>query len=465
MTDMTDKTDKTDMTDMSDMPEKIAHEPRFTLHENTDLEERYYEATHPSGLTLLVCPKDVSTDYATLGVNCGSLDVWDSRHETPAGTAHFLEHKMFECPHGEDADSTFARLGAEVNAFTTYERTAYQITCTDRFFESLRELLTLVLSFHVTPASVKRERGIIAEEIRQSADSPYERCYAELLRALYHTHGVREEICGSVASIARITPAVLRRHYRHFYRPKRMILAVCGRVTPAAVWATVEDVLAAYEPQSEGDLDHPIPPAPTIEEPPTVYRPSVTLPMAVSKPLFCIGLKYPTVPDDPRARLRLELSMTLLSEMLFSRSGEWYRDLFESGKISPLWSYGASVGRGFAYIAVSGEADDPTEVYAAYEDYVARLHRDGLPRDAFHRSRRILYADYVTGLDTSEDVAETMLSYAADGLGMFDFLPTLQGITYDDVQDLFRQISVGSQTAISALLPMESPAQDADHRP
>ena len=426
--------------------------PIFTLHEHSDMDERYYEAVHPSGLTLLVCPKDVSTYYATLGVTYGSLDALSGRHKTPAGTAHFLEHKMFECPDGEDADRTFALLGAEVNAFTTYERTAYQFTCTDRFAESLRELFSLVLSLHVTPASVKRERGIIAEEIRQSNDSPYERCYAELLRALYHTHGVREEICGSEASIACITPAVLRRHYAKFYRPEHMILSVCGRTTPEEVWAVADAALTAYQPLA--DVDDPL--LPPSHEPPTVYQSSVTLPMDVPKPLFCLGIKAPAVPDEPMERLRLELSMTLLAEMLFSRAGEWYHDLFESGSISPSWSYGASVGKGFAYLAVSGEADDPDAVCDTFEDYLARWRRDGLPRDALTRSRRILYADYVTGLDASEDIAETMLSYAADGLGMFDFLSVLQSMTYEGITALFQSLCTERHIARAVVTPPPS---------
>ncbi len=432
--------------------------PTFILRENTDLDERYYETVHPSGMTVLVCPKDVSTYYATLGVTYGSLDRLD-HGMTPAGTAHFLEHKMFECPRGGDADRTFALLGAEANAFTTYERTAYQFTCTDRFAESLRELLSLVLTFYVTPASVKRERSIIAEEIRQSNDNPYERCYAELLRALYKTHGVREEICGSDGSIARITPAVLRRHYARFYRPERMILAVCGRVTPEEVWAVVDAYISAYTPP-RGATD-PLLIAPPTDEISRAYRPSVTLPMPVPKPLFCLGVKVPAVPADPMERLRLELSLTILAEMLFSRSGDWYGDLLESGMISPAWSYGASVGRGYAYAAVSGETHDPAAVYAAYDAYVADLRSEGLPQEAFDRSQRILYADYVTGMDASEDVAETMLSYAADGLGMFDFLTALRSITYEEIARLFETVCVESQTARAAVIPMDMTSTEA----
>ncbi len=434
------------------------HEPTFTLCEWPELDERYYKAIHPSGMTVLVCPKDVSIDYATLGVTYGALDALGGRHKTPAGTAHFLEHKMFEGAEGEDTDRTFATLGAEANALTTHEYTAYQLTCADRLGEALRELLAMVLSFRVTPPSVEWERRIIAEEIRQSTDSPYERCYAELLRALYHTHGVREEICGSEASIAHITPAVLRRHYAYFYRPEHMVLSVCGRVTPASVWAVVDDALRDYVPPATPSGTVPAPPT---NEPPTVYKPSVTLPMAVAKPLFCIGVKAPAVPTDPVARLRLEVSMTLLSEMLFARSGDWYDDLLEAGVISPSWSYGATVGKGYAYMSVSGEADDPDGIYATYEAYIARLQKEGLSREAFQRSRRVLYADYVTGLDASEDIAEAMLSYAADGLGMFDYPAMLAGVTLEDITALFHGICTPSQTARAAVLPITSHSDDS----
>lgn len=420
------------------------------MHEYPLLEEKYIEMTHPSGLTLLVCPKNMSATYATLGVKFGALDALNG-DKTPAGVAHFLEHKMFERADGQDTDSLFAALGAEVNAFTTYERTAYQFSCTEHFSEALRALFDLVMTFSVTAASVRRERKIIAEEIRMSADHPYERCYTELIRALYHTHGVRREICGSEASIGKITPTVLKQHYDTYYRPDNMILSVCGNVTPEAVMTVVDECLDAWKGK-----DSPIPSPTVFDEPLAVKQPWTSRGMAVSQPLFCLGGKCPSVPADPRELLKLDITMTLLCEVLFSQSGALYNELFEQGMISPAWSYGASVGRGYAYAAVSGEADHPEEVIRLCRNYIEDQMQNGLSAEDLERSRRVMYADFVTDFDSAEDVAEALWGYAADGLSMFDYLTVLESITLEDVEALCRETFVDGQTAVSVVIPMET---------
>ncbi len=416
------------------------------------LGEVYYEATHPSGLRVLVCPKDLSAYYATVGVRYGSMDLPDgqgkSRQTYPIGVAHFLEHKLFEKADGGDADADFASIGAEVNAFTSYDRTAYLFSCTDRFDEALAHLLCMVSDLTVTDASVARERDIIAEEIRMNADSPWERCYAEMLRALYHSHRVREEICGSEASIGRITPAVLRRIFDAFYTPANMVLAVSGRVIPEAVMAVVDACLPA-------EKTPPPPPMRPFKEPTAVARERVSVGMQAAKPLFCIGIKDGAVPEGAREILRRDLLMTVLCEMLFSRSGDFYSDLFESGLVSPGMSYGSSVGRGFGFYALSGEADDPDAVMAAFRAYIDRLHTEGLPEEEFERSRRILYADYVTGFDSTEDVASSLCNYALEGVELFDFLPIVEDMTFSEVCALFDDTFREGHYVLSVVEPQD----------
>ncbi len=425
---------------------------RFTIHTCPALGEVYYEATHPSGLRVLVCPKDLSAYYATVGVRYGSMDLPDapskSRQTYPMGVAHFLEHKLFEKEDGGDADADFAAIGAEVNAFTSYDRTAYLFSCTDRFDEALSHLLRMVSDLTVTDESVSRERDIIAEEIRMNADSPWERCYAEMLRALYHSHRVREEICGSEVSIGRITPAVLRRIFDAFYTPANMVLAVSGRITLEAVMA----VLDAHLPATPSPVPPPLRP---FGEPFAVAQERVSVRMQAAKPLFCIGIKDGTVPSDAREILRRDLLMTVLCEMLFSRSGDFYSELFESGLVSPGMSYGSSIGRGFGFYALSGEADDPDAVMAAFRAYIDRLHTEGLSEEEFERSRRILYADYVTGFDSTEDIASSLCNYALEGVELFDFLPIVEDMTFAEVRVLFADTFREGQYVLSVVEPQD----------
>ena len=437
-------------------------------HENPKLDERYSEITHTSGLRILVAPKDLSAAYATVGVDYGSRDRFAGGTH-PMGTAHFLEHKMFEREGGESWEDIFSALGAEVNAYTSDDSTAYMLQTTDRLPEALEALLRMVTSLSVTKASVARERGIIAEEIRMNNDDPWEVCYANMLRGLYPPvktgvrpggNPVREEICGTEASIRRITPATLAEAHSRFYRPENMVLAVAGRVTPEEVLAVADKVLDAVPTARP----RPLPAARRrAKDPVGVHRPRMTAVMDTAKPLFSIGVKLSEIPDEPRALVRLERVMTLLAEMLFSRSGDFYDRLFEEGLVSPGMAYGSSLGRpalggtgeGYGYFYLSGECDDPEAVYAAFVDYVGRLRREGPEESAFHRARRTQYADFIYGFDSTEGIASSLMTTAMDGVGLFELASLDASITFEEVCALFEAHFVPARYTLSTVMPSE----------
>ena len=433
------------------------HDPRIPLVPMRSvcdrLGESYDEVIHPSGLTVLVSHKDLSTYHAVLGVRYGASDS-PVGLSMPRGVAHFLEHKMFERSKGS-YDDDFGALGADVNAYTTYDRTAYMFSCTRHFPEALRLLLTMSRELSVSTRSVARERNIIAEEIRMNADDPWERCYAELLRALYVCHPVREEICGSEQSIRGITPRLLEQTHKTFYRPDNMVLAVSGRTSLDEVLAAVDEVFGTT-PWTEKAL----PALCEADEPAEIASARVERRMDTAKPLFAIGVKHPTPPVGARALLTCDLAMSVLSEMLFSHAGDFYSDLFERGVVSPGMSYSTAIGDGYACFSISGECDDPDEVLTAFYAYIERLRAEGLSRADFERVRRVLYAAYVSGFDSVEDIASSLLDYALDSLhdperiGVYDYLSLVESLTLADVENLFREVFSPERIAMSVILPL-----------
>ena len=178
------------------------------------LDERAVTATLPNGLPVCVVPKPgFAKKCAYFVTNYGSMDTkftWMGRaYDTPAGVAHYLEHKMFEMP-DRDVMQEFSALGANPNAFTSYNMTAYYFTCTEHFEACLELLLTFVSTPYFTEESVERERGIIAQEIRMYEDSADSQVYEDLFAAMYRHHPVRVPIAGTVESIGAITPELLR---------------------------------------------------------------------------------------------------------------------------------------------------------------------------------------------------------------------------------------------------------------
>ena len=430
------------------------------------LEEGYAEIRLPCGLRVLVCPKDRHSYHAAVTVGYGSMDRFAGERTLPMGTAHFLEHKMFERDPalfgGSDSyDDDFAAVGAESNAYTSHDRTVYYFSCTDRFPEALKALLSMVSDLYVTKESVSRERSIIGEEIRMNRDDPWERCSAGARTALFGRHPLQEEICGTLSSIRRITPAVLREAFDTFYRPDNMILTVCGRVSMEEVVAIADSVMGGLAPKPTR-ICHPA--APRVRVLPTAFSSRTVQYRPVSKPLFCIGVKCPTTPAKGKALWKRDLTVSVLCETLFSHAGDFYNTLFESGTVSPGTSYGFLVGNparlqapfAYGYFDLSGECDDPDAVMETFLSFVERIRREGLPREDFERAKRVIYADFVAAFDTTEDVASLLGSYTQDGLCAYDFFDALESITLSETKALFDRVFRPEQYTLSAVLPMKA---------
>ena len=217
-------------------------------HDYPGIGETLYTAALDNGLEIRVVPKkDFSTFYAAFATNyggaCRRFTVDGRALDTPAGVAHYLEHKMFDLPNGDNALNILSANGADPNAFTSSGITCYYFQCTEGFEENLRMLLHFVSTPYFTDETVQKEQGIIAQEIRMGEDNPGMRVYYNLLEMLYAHHPIRDRVAGTVESIAEITAQTLYDCHKVFYAPSNMVLCVEGDVDPEQVARIAEEVL------------------------------------------------------------------------------------------------------------------------------------------------------------------------------------------------------------------------------
>ena len=181
--------------------------------------ETLYSSVLPNGLPVFVIPKPgYRRNFAIFAANYGGADrrflLDGTEHLTPAGVAHYLEHKMFDTPEG-DALMRLNAAGADPNAFTSEAMTAYHFECVDNFGENLRTLLSFVSVPYFTQASVDKERGIIGQEIRMYEDNPDFAVYVNLMKGLFPegcisrgSHRLSETV--QRFPVSRGRPAILR---------------------------------------------------------------------------------------------------------------------------------------------------------------------------------------------------------------------------------------------------------------
>ncbi len=387
---------------------------------------------HPSGLTILVYPKEgFRSSYALFGTRYGSIDttfVRDGRRiEVPEGIAHYLEHKLFE---NEDCDAfdRYAKTGASANAFTSFDVTAYLFGCSDNFEDSLEILLDFVQKPYFTEQTVQKEQGIIGQEIRMCDDSPERRVMFNMIRAMYQHHPVRVDIAGTVESIAKITPELLYDCYYTFYNLHNMVLAVCGNVTVESVLSVADKVLVNAEPLS---LDMALP-----AEPRTVGERYVEQVMPVAAPLFYLGYKCPvegTYLTDTQM-----MACELIVEAITGHGSQLYASLMDEGLINDSFGGEFFEGRGFAMFLIGGESRDPKAVQAAIYEEVKRWQENGIDEARFEELRAAMYGRLVRRFNNVENAASTMMDDHFHDRRPFGFVDTVKALTKADVDAVLR---------------------------
>lgn len=429
---------------------------RFKTYENSLLKEKYYKYTHICGLDIYVFPKKLSSTYAILGTRYGSIDncfgITDKEGliSVPDGIAHFLEHKLFANEDGSDSFEHFSAFGADANAYTDYDKTAYLFSCTDNFSESLTELIEFVTHPYFTEEAIKRECGIIAQEIKMYEDNPAESCYCGMLGGLYGHHSIRKNICGTLESISKITPELLYECYRVFYNPSNMALIVCGDVELADVIKIADKHL----PKEATSADI-IRSSQNALEAPSVFSSRVSKKMKVAKPLFNIGIKDIEIPHDPKERQKKDVGMSILNEILFSRSGVLYTELFESGLISPDISYCYTINSSFAFNSISGKADDPETVIKRISQHIKDSLITGISREDFERGKRVIYAEFIKEFDSTEGIANNLLSFTFDSFDIFEYIDVISDIDFEYVSNLFSRAFKDEFFTMSVVYPID----------
>lgn len=412
--------------------------------------ETLYKTTLANGLTVFVIPKrGFSTFYACFATNYGGahrrFEINGEHRDTPAGVAHYLEHKMFDMPDGGSALKLLSANGANPNAYTSSGITCYYFSCTDGFEDNLRMLLKFVSTPYFTPETVEKERGIISQEIRMGEDNPGMVLYYNTLKMLYAHHPLRDRVAGTVESIAEIDDRTLYDCHKVFYAPSNMVLCVEGDVEPE----TVERIAAEVLPKERTAVPH----ADFGEDEgllPYETRKRVT--MAVSAPQFFIGAKLAPIPKGENV-LRCQLLPQLAMRILLGQSSSFYSRLYADGTLNSDFDYEIDFTAGTGTLLIGGECEEPEKVLEELNREVARVGREGLDEGAFTRTKRSFLGSQLRGLEEFDNVCEALALGYFDGYNVLDSIRELDSITKKECEDFIAEALAPERLALSVVEP------------
>ena len=418
---------------------------------NDILGEGYYSIDHKSGLKIFVYPKeDYASTYAIFGTKYGSIDTRFKRSdktefiEIPEGTAHFLEHKLFESEE-LDAFQRYAKTGASANAYTSFDRTCYLFNCTGHFKENFEILLDFVRHPYFTEETVQKEQGIIGQEIDMYKDLPDWVCLFNMLGGMYHNHPVKIDIAGTKQSISEITADMLFSCYDTFYNLSNMALAVAGNVTPEEVIEIADRLLEADEPVTVERAFK--------EEPCEIVQQYIEESLALVTPVFCLG--YKENHEKPERTIKETIGKSLLLDMIAGQSSDLYKELLDSGLINDTFSTEYFNGHGYATPMFSGESLDPKRVAALIDEKINEFKLKGFSDEEFEIVRKKHYGKTVRAFTDVDTIANGLVVSYFENDDVFSEFKVLQEITADYCYELLKNSFDNDKAVLSVITPKE----------
>ena len=377
----------------------------------------------PNGTSYLIRRNERPGSQAQLRlvVQAGSLN------EEPGteGVAHFLEHMMFngtELFPGTEIVQVLegfgSSFGADVNAYTNYEETVYELQVPTRSSATLQLGLD-VLQQWATAATlavddVVAERGVIREERRQRVEPLSGRIGAEVRDVLFagSDYQGRDPI-GSADVIDSMTEVEVRNFYERWYRPELMTIIAVGDFD---VGDMERRIVATFVQEPPADaLDIPqfeIAPGP-LPEP--VF--DVITDREIQRTEVEVQWRLPDQPVQTPASLRSKFVATITMSMLDNR-------LFEQvqGGDSVLVRADAWAGSfvPFAQLPALSAVADPAQIDQALDELLVEIERarqfgftaDELDREIDAARAQIAQEFALSTTRQDNDIAQELVQFA-----------------------------------------------------
>ena len=392
----------------------------------------YRKTVLDNGITVISEPMD-SVRSITLGIwfAVGSRD--ESGAE--AGMSHFMEHMMFKGTPTRSArtiSEEFDRIGAELNAFTSKEYTAYYSRFVDEHLERAFDILAdMVVHANLDDASCTSEREVVIEEIARMEDTPDDQIHELFSNALWPDHPIGLPILGSRETVGSFDHAQSVAFRSRHYLTGNAVVAAAGNVDHDALVAMAEAKLGelAPGPRSVRPVAHAI----------NAGRLTV-LKKETEQAHICYGVS--TMNAHHPDRFALSLLDGVLGGGMASRLFQEIRE--KRGLAYAVYSYSALYQDTGEFAVYAGtRPSNAEEVVGLIRTELDRVAADGVTPDELDRVRQAATGHLVLGMESTRNRMTRLGKNDVTGgeiLSADEIMERYDDVTMDDVRRVSAEV-------------------------
>lgn len=327
-----------------------------------------------------------------------------------SGIAHLFEHVMFKQTKNigpEEFTSIVQRSGGQLNAFTSWDYTAYFERVHKDQLGKMMELeaermVNLIINDDPKGPFIS-ERDVVKEERRQRIENnPGALLQEMVLSEFWKGHPYEITVIGLMDEVAALTPQDGLEFYKEYYSPENAILVVAGDVTEEDVRVLAEEHYGPIEPTGEAHSARKWHPVAPLAETKLISHSDPK----VRQPVWSRYYMGTSFKRDPDTALALEVGLEVLGGGMTSRL---YQSLVEDQKLAiniatfawtTLHDEGPAVIYGTPVEGVTLEALD-----AAVMAEVEKILAEGFTEAEVVRARNKLAASAIYQQDSQSSMA------------------------------------------------------------
>lgn len=412
----------------------------MTKKEYRRFKETIFHEKLDNGLNLILMPKaNYNSTYANLKINFGSINnlinLDNNIIRIPAGTAHFLEHKMFD-KKDYDVTDLFDNNGAYSNAFTSFNSTNYLFSSTKNISENIIILLNMVQNPYFSANKIKKEIGIIKQEIDMYASDPNAKIYFDTISNLFPKTSLSYDIAGTLASIKQIDEKILYAVHENYYVPENMTLTIVGCFNVDRI---IDDIKKIKMPGRKFSQNH------VIQK--TKNEINASKSNLVRKKTVNMGLHQNKVALAYRGNVsqniflsnaKYELCLEILFDTLFSENSNYLNDLFNQKIIDDSFEFSFEIEKMYGFIIFISETNNPDQFINSIKKIVEDTHENiGDLSKEIELQKKESIGNRISLMNSLEDLSSELGSVENEFINVFDEIELIDTINLNDIKEAF----------------------------
>jgi zinc protease len=406
--------------------------------------------TLDNGLKVILVPMSSDGLIAFWSVvRTGSRDEYEKGH---SGFAHFFEHMMFrgtEAYPAEVYNEMITKMGADVNAFTTDDLTAYHLGVTAEDLETVIKMESdRFRNLAYSEQVFQTEAGAVYGEYRKNRMNPFFALNEAVQETAFDRHTYGHTTMGFVQDIMAM-PGMYeysKSFFSRYYRPENVVLLITGDIDVQQTMGWVRESYSGWETGYVRPRIEPEPEQTGERQVDVAYE-------GQSLPILWVAYKIDRFdPEDP-----IYLAAGLLADLAFGETSEIHKKLVLDEQVVEFIAAGSGTNRDPGLLDIYTRVKDPAKIdYVLGEiDKVVEAFRENPPEAArLADMKSNLKYGFLMSLDTPDRVASRLARLIAitGGVEAVDRMyATIDGITPADLQAAANKYLLENRRTIALL--------------